>query len=289
MLTEDLLKKVRRIEIKTKRLSKNIFSGEYHSAFKGRGMAFSEVREYNYGDEVRSIDWNVTARFNRPYIKVFEEERELTVILLIDVSGSTFFGTNGAFKSDVITEIAAVLSFSAIENNDKVGVIFFSDRVEKYIPAKKGSSHILRIIRELITYRQQERRTDFACALKFMNNVIKKKSTCFLITDGFGAFDDSLQIVSRKHDFSAIIVRDKREDIIPQRLGLMLMHDSEEGKDVWIDTSDSATLQAFKDYRQKQDKEMQQRLIRLGIDYIMCYTGEDYIKALMQLFKEKGY
>src|SRR5574344_702757 len=214
-MEEDLLKKVRKIEIKTRRLSKNIFSGQYHSAFKGRGMSFSEVREYNYGDEVRSIDWNVTARFNHPYVKVFEEERELTVILLIDVSGSTFFGTNGNLKSDIITEIAAVLSFSAIENNDKVGVIFFSDKVEKYIPAKKGSSHILRIIRELITYRQSQTKTDFGLALKFMNNVIKKKSTCFLITDGFSDFDDSFQIVARKHDFSAIIVRDTRADTLP--------------------------------------------------------------------------
>lgn len=189
-MNEDLLKKVRKIEIKTKRLSKNIFSGQYHSAFKGRGMSFSEVREYNYGDEVRSIDWNVTARFNHPYVKIFEEERELTVILLIDVSGSTFFGSNGNLKSDIITEIAAVLSFSAIANNDKVGVIFFSDKVEKYIPPKKGSSHILRIIRELITYKQSNTKTSFDIPLKFMNNVIKKRSTCFLITDAFGHFDD---------------------------------------------------------------------------------------------------
>jgi Uncharacterized conserved protein (some members contain a von Willebrand factor type A (vWA) domain) len=289
MLSEELLKKVRRIEIKTRRLSKNIFSGQYHSAFKGRGMSFSEVREYNYGDEVRSIDWNVTARFNRPYIKVFEEERELTAILLIDVSGSTFFGSNGAFKSDVITEIAAVLSFSAIENNDKVGVIFFSDKVEKYIPAKKGSSHILRIIRELITYRQKETKTDYSCAFKFMNNVIKKKSTCFLISDGFGSFDDSLQIVARKHDFSAIIVRDRREDLLPENIGLMLLHDNETGKNLWIDTSDKKTMQELHYYREKQDKQMQQSLLHLGIDYIMCYTGQDYIRSLMQLFKEKGY
>jgi len=286
MMNEDLLKKVRKIEIKTKRLSRNIFSGQYHSAFKGRGMAFSEVREYNYGDEIRSIDWNVTARFNHPYIKVFEEERELTVVLLIDVSGSTFFGTNGNLKSDIITEIAAVLSFSAIQNNDKVGVIFFSDKVEKYIPPKKGSAHILRIIRELITYKQSETKTSFNTSLKFMNNVIKKRSTCFLITDGYGEFDDSLQIVSRKHDFSTIIVRDKREDIIPN-IGLLRLHDNESGKDIWIDSSDKTLINEFKGFRKKQDYELIQKFNRLGIENIMVYTGEDYIRSLMKLF-EKG-
>lgn len=286
MMNEDLLKKVRKIEIKTKRLSRNIFSGQYHSAFKGRGMAFSEVREYNYGDEIRSIDWNVTARFNHPYIKVFEEERELTVVLLIDVSGSTFFGTNGNLKSDIITEIAAVLSFSAIQNNDKVGVIFFSDKVEKYIPPKKGSAHILRIIRELITYKQSETQTSFNTSLKFMNNVIKKRSTCFLITDGYGEFDDSLQIVSRKHDFSTIIVRDKREDIIPD-IGLLRLHDNESGKDIWIDSSDKTLINEFKGFRKKQDYELIQKFNRLGIENIMVYTGEDYIRSLMKLF-EKG-
>lgn len=286
MMNEDLLKKVRKIEIKTKRLSRNIFSGQYHSAFKGRGMAFSEVREYNYGDEIRSIDWNVTARYNHPYIKVFEEERELTVVLLIDVSGSTFFGTNGNLKSDIITEIAAVLSFSAIQNNDKVGVIFFSDKVEKYIPPKKGSAHILRIIRELITYKQSETKTSFNTSLKFMNNVIKKRSTCFLITDGYGEFDDSLQIVSRKHDFSTIIVRDKREDLIPD-IGLLRLHDNESGKDIWIDSSDKTLIKEFKDFRKKQDYELVQKFNRLGIENIMVYTGEDYIRSLMKLF-EKG-
>lgn len=286
MMDEDLLKKVRKIEIKTKRLSRNIFSGQYHSAFKGRGMAFSEVREYNYGDEIRSIDWNVTARFNHPYIKVFEEERELTVVLLIDVSGSTFFGTNGNLKSDIITEIAAVLSFSAIQNNDKVGVIFFSDKVEKYIPPKKGSAHILRIIRELITYKQSDTKTSFNTSLKFMNNVIKKRSTCFLITDGYGEFDDSLQIVSRKHDFSTIIVRDKREDIIPN-IGLLRLHDNESGKDIWIDSSDKNMINEFKEFRKKQDYDLVQKFNRLGIENIMVYTGEDYIRSLMKLF-EKG-
>lgn len=286
-MNEDLLKKVRKIEIKTKRLSKNIFSGQYHSAFKGRGMSFSEVREYNYGDEVRSIDWNVTARFNHPYVKVFEEERELTVILLIDVSGSTFFGTNGNLKSDIITEIAAVLSFSAIANNDKVGVIFFSNKVEKYIPAKKGSSHILRIIKELITYKQSNTKTSFDIPLKFMNNVIKKRSTCFLITDAFGNFDDSLEIISRKHDFSTIIVRDKKEDIIPS-IGLVRLYDNETGKQIWIDSSDKNLLKHFSDQREKQDYILKQKFNRLGIDSIMVYTGEDYIRSLIKLFERGG-
>ena len=286
-MEEDLLKKVRKIEIKTRRLSKNIFSGQYHSAFKGRGMSFSEVREYNYGDEVRSIDWNVTARFNHPYVKVFEEERELTVILLIDVSGSTFFGTNGSLKSDIITEIAAVLSFSAIANNDKVGVIFFSNKVEKYIPAKKGSSHILRIIKELITYKQSNTKTSFDIPLKFMNNVIKKRSTCFLITDAFGNFDDSLEIISRKHDFSTIIVRDKKEDIIPS-IGLVRLYDNETGKKIWIDSSDKNLLKHFSDQREKQDYILKQKFNRLGIDSIMVYTGEDYIRSLIKLFERGG-
>lgn len=286
-MEEDLLKKVRKIEIKTRRLSKNIFSGQYHSAFKGRGMSFSEVREYNYGDEVRSIDWNVTARFNHPYVKVFEEERELTVILLIDVSGSTFFGTNGNLKSDIITEIAAVLSFSAIANNDKVGVIFFSNKVEKYIPAKKGSSHILRIIKELITYKQSNTKTSFDIPLKFMNNVIKKRSTCFLITDAFGNFDDSLEIISRKHDFSTIIVRDKKEDIIPS-IGLVRLYDNETGKQIWIDSSDKNLLKHFSEQREKQDNILKQKFNRLGIDSIMVYTGEDYIRSLIKLFERGG-
>lgn len=286
-MEEDLLKKVRKIEIKTRRLSKNIFSGQYHSAFKGRGMSFSEVREYNYGDEVRSIDWNVTARFNHPYVKVFEEERELTVILLIDVSGSTFFGTNGNLKSDIITEIAAVLSFSAIANNDKVGVIFFSNKVEKYIPAKKGSSHILRIIKELITYKQSNTKTSFDIPLKFMNNVIKKRSTCFLITDAFGNFDDSLEIISRKHDFSTIIVRDKKEDIIPS-IGLVRLYDNETGKQIWIDSSDKNLLKHFSEQREKQDNILKQKFNRLGIDSIMVYTGQDYIRSLIKLFERGG-
>ncbi|MFV0501647.1 MAG: DUF58 domain-containing protein [Bacteroidales bacterium] len=287
MMTEDLLKKVRKIEIKTKRLSRNIFSGQYHSAFKGRGMAFSEVREYMFGDEVRSIDWNVTARYNHPYVKVFEEERELTVILLIDVSGSTFFGTKSNLKSDIITEIAAVISFSAIQNNDKVGVIFFSDKVEKYIPPKKGSSHILRIIRELITYKHSDSKTSFSEPLKFMNNVIKKQSTCFLITDGLGEFDDSLEILSRKHDLSTILVNDIAEREIPD-LGLVLLHDNETNEDIWVDTSDKKLISSFRKNSEERVSKLQNKFKRIGIDYINVETNKDYIPLLMQLFQKGG-
>lgn len=286
-MTEDLLKKVRKIEIKTKRLSRNIFSGQYHSAFKGRGMAFSEVREYMFGDEVRSIDWNVTARYNHPYVKVFEEERELTVILLIDVSGSTFFGTKSNLKSDIITEIAAVISFSAIQNNDKVGVIFFSDKVEKYIPPKKGSSHILRIIRELITYKHSDSKTSFSEPLKFMNNVIKKQSTCFLITDGLGEFDDSLEILSRKHDLSTILVNDIAEREIPD-LGLVLLHDNEINEDIWVDTSDKKLISSYRKNSEERVSKLQNKFKRIGIDYINVETNKDYIPLLMQLFQKGG-
>jgi uncharacterized protein (DUF58 family) len=286
-MTEDLLKKVRKIEIKTKRLSRNIFSGQYHSAFKGRGMAFSEVREYMFGDEVRSIDWNVTARYNHPYVKVFEEERELTVILLIDVSGSTFFGTKSNLKSDIITEIAAVISFSAIQNNDKVGVIFFSDKVEKYIPPKKGSSHILRIIRELITYKHSDSKTSFSEPLKFMNNVIKKQSTCFLITDGLGEFDDSLEILSRKHDLSTILVNDIAEREIPD-LGLVLLHDNETNEDIWVDTSDKKLISSYRKNSEERVSKLQNKFKRIGIDYINVETNKDYIPLLMQLFQKGG-
>lgn len=286
-MTEDLLKKVRKIEIKTKRLSRNIFSGQYHSAFKGRGMAFSEVREYMFGDEVRSIDWNVTARYNHTYVKVFEEERELTVILLIDVSGSTFFGTKSNLKSDIITEIAAVISFSAIQNNDKVGVIFFSDKVEKYIPPKKGSSHILRIIRELITYKHSDSKTSFSEPLKFMNNVIKKQSTCFLITDGLGEFDDSLEILSRKHDLSTILVNDIAEREIPD-LGLVLLHDNETNEDIWVDTSDKKLISSYRKNSEERGSKLQNKFKRIGIDYINVETNKDYIPLLMQLFQKGG-
>lgn len=265
MNTEDLLKKVHRIEIKAKRLSQNVFSGQYHSAFKGKGMTFSEVREYTYGDDIRNIDWNVTARNNRPYVKVFEEERELTVVLLIDVSGSTFFGSKDCLKAEVIAEIAATLAFSAINNNDKVGVILFSDKIEKYIPPKKGLSHILTIIRELLAFKPSEGKTDFATAMVFMNNVIKKRSTCFLITDGFGTFDQSMHIAAGRHDMSCILINDKSEFELCN-MGLVNFVDSESGKRIWIDTCDAQTRKAFGAYRQKQRTDCINELTKHGID-----------------------
>ncbi|MDR0790812.1 MAG: DUF58 domain-containing protein [Bacteroidales bacterium] len=287
-MESDLLKKVRKIEIKTKRLSANIFAGQYHSAFKGKGMAFSEVREYNYGDEIRSIDWNVTARFNHPFIKVFEEEREMTVVLLIDVSGSTFFGTDKVLKSEIITEIAAVLSFSAIANNDKVGVIFFSDKIEKYIPPKKGSSHILRIIRELLSFKPSENKTSFEVPLKFFCSVIKKRATCFLITDGYGTFDEQpLRIAANKHDLSVIMVRDKREYTLPN-IGLMQIKDAESNHTIWIDTSDKQQIKSFTNFRKQQDESMTMQLKRMGITNVSLLTSDDYIKALMKLFSIKN-
>ncbi|MDR1005553.1 MAG: DUF58 domain-containing protein [Bacteroidales bacterium] len=286
-MERDLLKKVRKIEIKTKRLSSNIFAGQYHSAFKGKGMAFSQVREYNYGDEIRSIDWNVTARFNHPYVKIFEEERELTVVLLIDVSGSTFFGTDKVLKSEIITEIAAVLSFSAIANNDKVGVIFFSDRVEKYIPPKKGVSHILRIIRELLSFKPSESKTSFEAPLRFFSSVIKKRATCFLITDGYSAFDEkSLRIAAQKHDLSLLIVRDEREYRLPN-IGLMELKDAESDRTIWIDTSDKRQIRDFATFRRQQDEQLQLQLKRMGIANVTLMTSDDYIKALMKLFSIK--
>lgn len=286
MNTEDLLKKVHRIEIKAKRLSQNVFSGQYHSAFKGKGMTFSEVREYTYGDDIRNIDWNVTARNNRPYVKVFEEERELTVVLLIDVSGSTFFGSKDCLKAEVIAEIAATLAFSAINNNDKVGVILFSDKIEKYIPPKKGLSHILTIIRELLAFKPSEGKTDFATAMVFMNNVIKKRSTCFLITDGFGTFDQSMHIAAGRHDMSCILINDKSEFELCN-MGLVNFVDSESGKRIWIDTCDAQTRKAFGAYRQKQRTDCINELTKHGIDSTAILCGEDYIPQLAKLFAKK--
>ena len=287
MNTEDILKKVRRIEIKAKRLSQDVFAGQYHSAFKGKGMTFSEVREYSYGDEIRNIDWNVTARSTHPYVKVFEEERELTVVLLIDVSGSTFFGSGDNLKSEVITEIAAVLAFSAIHNNDKVGVILFSDKVEKYIPPKKGVSHILTIIRELLSFNRTNGGTDFSCPMIFLNNVVKKRSTCFLISDGFGTFGDSLHIVARKHDLSCIFVNDSREFELPD-MGLMQFKDTETDKIRWVDTSDKQTRENFASYRKQQQMLCTNEMKKYGIDNIRIRCGEDYIKQLVKLFAAEG-
>lgn len=286
MNTEDLLKKVHRIEIKAKRLSQNVFAGQYHSAFKGKGMTFSEVREYTYGDDIRNIDWNVTARNNHPYVKIFEEERELTVVLMIDVSGSTLFGSENNLKSEVITEIAAVLAFSAVNNNDKVGAILFSDKVEKYIPPKKGLSHILAVIRELLTFKRTNSKTDFSSAFMFLSNVIKKHSTCFLITDGFGKFDDSLHIAARKHDLSCLFVNDKKEFNL-SNMGLVQFTDAENGNSFWIDTSDRQTRENFKNYRIQQQNDNMNELTKYGIDNVQMLCGEDYIKQLVKLFAKR--
>ncbi len=288
MDSKEIFKKVRKIEIKTRGLSNQIFSGEYHSVFKGRGMAFSEVREYQYGDDIRNIDWNVTARYNHPYIKIFEEERELTVMLLIDVSGSNSFGTQMQLKQELITEIAAVISFSAIQNNDKVGVIFFSDKIEKFIPPKKGSSHILRIIRELIDFKADNKGTDIAEALRFFTNAIKKKSTAFLISDFMSqGYDKALQIANHKHDLIAVRITDKRETELPD-IGLTRMKDAETGKTVWVDTSSRKVRNYFNKWSDKKRKELDSLFARFGIDMVKVYTGEDYVKPLMNMFKKRG-
>lgn len=286
MNSEDLLKKVHRIEIRAKRLSKDVFAGQYHSAFKGKGMTFSQVREYAYGDEIRNIDWNVTARHNHPYVKVFEEERELTVMLLIDISGSTFFGSDDNLKSEVICEIAAVLAFSAIRNNDKVGVIFFADKVEKYIPPKKGLSHILTIIRELLSFKRTNGKTDFSAPMVMLGNVIKKRATCFLITDGFAAFDKSLHIAAQKHDLCCIFVNDRREYEL-EKMGLVLFSDSESERKFWIDTSDRATRENYRAYRFEQQEQTTQQLVKYGIDNVRVLCGEDYIRSLVKLFAKR--
>ena len=287
MDSTELLKKVRKIEIRTKALSQQIFAGEYHSAFKGRGMAFSEVREYQYGDDVRFIDWNVTARLNHPYVKIFEEERELTVMLLIDVSGSNLFGTRNEFKADLITELAAVLSFSAINNNDKVGVIFFSDRVEKFIPPKKGRSHILRIIRELVDYKPSQVKTDLAEPLRYLTNAIKKKCTAFVISDFVNCdFEQALKIASEKHDIVALHIMDRGESQLPD-LGLMQLKDPETGKYTLADTSDRLTRMAYEHWWKRQQEKNAELFRKVGVDVADFYTDRDYVKELIALFKRR--
>ena len=284
----DILKKVRKIEIKARGLSRQLFSGEYHSAFKGRGMAFSEVREYQYGDDVRSIDWNVTARLNHPYVKVFEEERELTVMLLVDVSGSNRFGTHHQFKEELVAEVAATLAFSAIQNNDKVGVILFSDRIEKFIPPKKGSSHILRIIRELITYRPTSNGTDLSEALRYFTNVIKKRCTAFLLSDFYDdSYTDALKIASGKHDLVAIRIADEKETRLPD-LGLAKFYDPETDETIWIDTADSTIRNEFASRYASHVTRVEEVLKKYGIDQTVLYTGEDYVKELKKLFERRG-
>ena len=288
MDTAELLKRVRRIEIKTRGLSQQIFSGEYHSAFKGKGMAFSEVREYQYGDDIRSIDWNVTARFNHPYVKIFEEERELTVMLIIDVSGSREFASRDRLKKNLITELAAVLSFSAISNNDKTGAILFSDQIEKFIPPKKGRQHILRIIRELINFEPVSRGTDIGVALEYLINAIKKRSTAFLISDMMDTnYEDALKICSRKHDLIALRIYDQREAELPN-VGIIRMKDAETGKLKWVDTANIRVRSIYKDNWYSRNKETDELLNKHGIDFTCLATHLDYVQPLMKLFKKRG-
>ncbi len=285
--TKELLKKVRKIEIKTRGLSNHLFSGEYHSAFKGRGMAFSEVREYQVGDEIRTIDWNVTARFNHPYVKVFDEERELTVMLLMDVSGSENFGTINQQKQDLATEICAVIAFSAIQNNDKVGVIFFSDKIEKFIPPKKGRSHILMIIRELIDFKPQSKGTNVAEALKYFTGVIKKKCTAFIISDFMSdTFEQELKIANKKHDVIALRLYDKHEEEFPD-LGLIPVKDEESGEVLWVNTSDKEVRDAFKKEAIRRNSRLKIVFSKSGVDATEIGTHESYVKPLMTLFKKR--
>ncbi len=283
----ELLKKVRKIEIRTRKITQQIFSGQYHSAFKGRGMAFSEVREYQYGDDIRNIDWNVTARFNHPYVKIFEEERELTVMLLIDVSGSNLFGTVQRQKSELITELAAVLSFSAIANNDKVGVIFFSNRVEKFIPPNKGRSHILRIIRELVDYKPQEVQTNISESLRYLTNAIKKKCTCFIISDFVNDdFEQALKIASNKHDIVALHVIDPNDGKLPE-VGVVQMRDPETGKLNFVDTSSKEVRRVYQAWWDMQYLNCNEQFRRSGVDSTQLFTHLDYVKSLKMLFKRR--
>jgi len=289
MEANELIKKVRHIEIKTRGLSNNIFAGQYHSAFKGRGMAFSEVREYQYGDDIRDIDWNVTARFHKPYVKVFEEERELTVMLLIDVSGSLEFGTVKQMKKDMVTEIAATLAFSAIQNNDKIGVIFFSDKIEKFIPPKKGRKHILFIIRELIDFQATSRRTNIKMGLEYLTNAIKKRCTAFVISDFIdnSDFKNALTIANRKHDLVAIQVFDRRVAELPS-VGLMKVKDAETGHEQWIDTSSVTLRKAHREWWMKKQNILSETFTKSNVDSVSVRTDEDYVKALLNLFAKRN-
>ena len=289
METSEIIKKVRKIEIKTRGLSSNIFAGQYHSAFKGRGMAFSEVREYQYGDDVRDIDWNVTARFNKPYVKVFEEERELTVMLLIDVSGSLDFGTRKQMKRDMVTEIAATLAFSAIQNNDKIGVVFFSDKIEKYIPPKKGRKHILYIIREMLDFHPESKRTDVKQALEFLTSVAKRRCTAFVLSDFYANQDflQPLQIANRKHDVVALQVYDLRARELPD-VGLMRVVDAETGFEQYIDTSSRRLRQAHERYWNNRQQQLREAMTKSNVDLVSIATNEDYVKALLMLFKRRS-
>ena len=289
MDTQDILKKVRKIEIKTRGLSQNIFAGQYHSAFKGRGMAFAEVREYQYGDDVRDIDWNVTARFHRPYVKVFEEERELTVMLMIDVSGSLDFGTTHQLKKDMVTEIAATLAFSAIQNNDKIGVVFFSDKIEKYIPPKKGRKHILYIIREMLDFHPESQKTDVKMAVEFLNRVMKRRCTAFILSDFYVRenFENALTICNRKNDVVAIQVYDPRAKRLPN-VGLMRVRDAETGHEMYIDTGSKSLRQAHERYWISREKTLKNIFNKSNVDNVAIATNEDYVKSLIQLFSQRN-
>ena len=289
METSEIIEKVRKIEIKTRGLSSNIFAGQYHSAFKGRGMAFSEVREYQFGDDVRDIDWNVTARFHRPYVKVFEEERELTVMLLIDVSGSLDFGTQRQMKRDMVTEIAATIAFSAIQNNDKIGVIFFSDKIEKYIPPKKGRKHILYIIREMLDFQPESRRTDVKQAIEFLSSVQKRRTTAFILSDFYvrNDFQQSLQICNRKHDVVAIQVYDIRAKELPD-VGLMKVVDAETGFEQYVDTGSRKLRQAYQRYWMSRQAELYETFNKSNVDHVSIATNEDFVKSLLLLFKQRS-
>jgi len=288
METTELIKKVRKIEIRTRGISKNIFSGEYHSVFKGKGMAFSEVREYQLGDDIRTIDWNVTARFNHPYVKIFEEERELTVMLLVDVSGSGNFGTQTQFKRDLITELCAVLAFSALQNNDKIGVIFFSNKIEKFISPKKGRSHVLRIIRELLEFEPDEKQTDINQALRYLINVIKKKSIAFILSDFISPeFEEGIKISSKKHDTIAVQIFDKREIEIPD-VGLMNIIDAESVENLWVDTSNHQTREEYKKWWLKKQLKLIETFNRNSVDFINISTDQNYVVPLMNFFKRRG-
>jgi|TARA_B110000438_G_scaffold64930_1_gene65554 uncharacterized protein (DUF58 family) len=288
MSTSALLKKVRKIEIKTKGLSNHIFAGEYHTAFKGKGMAFSEVREYQPGDDVRSIDWNVTARYNAPFVKVFEEEREMTVMLLVDVSGSGNFGTNKQFKRELATEISAILAFSAIKNNDKVGVIFFSNIIEEFIPPKKGKSHILRIIRQVLAFEAKEKKTDVSLAIEYFNNVMKKRTICFVLSDFISQeFEKPLKIASKKHDIIALRIHDKRENTLPN-VGIIPLQDAENDTISYVDTSSQKVRELFYNKQEEKQTYLRKLFPKCGVDMIDISTGSDYVKPLMNFFKNRG-
>ncbi len=288
MDTKELLKKVRKIEIKTRRLSDHIFGGEYHSTFKGRGMTFSEVRQYQFGDDVRSIDWNVTARYNEPFVKVFEEERELTMMLMVDVSGSELFGTTNQFKKEIITEISATLAFSALQNNDKAGLLLFSDTVELYIPPKKGKSHVLRIIRELLEFKPKSNRTDLSEALKFLSSVMKKKAIVFVLSDFIAEdYEKNLKISGNKHDVTGIRVYDQREETIPN-LGMVQMKDAETGSLRLVNTQSKGVRRSYAEYHRERVDYFTETFTKSGCGTLSCRVDESYVKKLLGYFKRRG-